>query len=151
MTPSVARTYESLNEERLSICKAMGYKLYHWDDLDFKNYNLGETEEECRYRILNTSMDGAFGKDGIYAGMKMKGPEHLKDRYVTEDVPYGMVLTSTLGDLLKIPTPTHDAVIQLASVINRTDYWKTGRGVRELDLAKMNRQRLKKFLLEGKR
>lgn len=150
MTPAVARTFESLNEERLSICKTMGYNLYHWDNLDFKNYNLGETEEECRYRILNTSMDAAFGKDGIYAGMKMKGPEHLKDRYITEDVPYGMVLTSTLGDLLGIPTPTHDAIIQLASVINRTNYWKTGRGVRELGLSKMTRQRLKKFLMEGK-
>jgi len=51
--------------------------------------------------------------------MKMKGPEHLKDRYITEDVPYGMVLVSTLGDLLDIPTPTHDGIIQLASVINR--------------------------------
>ena len=151
MTPCVARTFESLNEERLSICKAMGYKLYHWNDLDFKDYNLGETQEECRYRILNTSMDAAFGKDGIYAGMKMKGPEHLKDRYVTEDVPYGMVLVSTLGDLLNIPTPTHDAVIQLTSVINRTNYWKTGREVKELGLAGLNKQGLKKFLLEGKR
>jgi opine dehydrogenase len=62
-----------------------------------------------------------------------------------------MVLTSTLGDLLKIPTPTHDAVIRLASVINRTDYWKTGRGLNELGLSKMNRESLKKFLLEGKR
>lgn len=150
MTPSVARALESLNEERLSICKALGYKLYHWDNLDFKNYNLGETEEECRYRILNTSMDAAFGKDGIYAGMKMKGPEHLKDRYITEDVPYGMVLISTLGDLLRIPTPTHDAIIQLTSVINRTNYWKTGRGMRELGLSKMNKKRLKKFLMEGK-
>ena len=151
MTPSVARTYESLNEERLAICKAMGYKLYHWNDLDFKDYNLGETEEECRYRILNTSMDAAFGKDGIYAGMKMKGPEHLKDRYVTEDVPYGMVLVSTLGDILKIPTPTHNAVIQLASVINRTNYWKTGRGVNQLGLSRLNKQGLKQFLLTGTR
>jgi opine dehydrogenase len=151
MTPAVARTFESLNEERLTLCKAMGYKLYHWNNLDFKDYNLGETEEECRYRILNTSMDAAFGKDGIYAGMKMKGPEHLKDRYVTEDVPYGMVLVSTLGDLLKIPTPTHNAVIQLASVINRTNYWKTGRGIKELGLSKLNKQSLKKFLEEGRR
>jgi len=151
MTPAVARTFESLNEERLTLCKAMGYKLYHWNDLDFKDYNLGETEEECRYRILNTSMDAAFGKDGIYAGMKMKGPEHLKDRYVTEDVPYGMVLVSTLGDLLKIPTPTHNAVIQLASVINRTNYWKIGRGIKELGLSKLNKQSLKKFLSEGRR
>jgi opine dehydrogenase len=150
MTPAVARTYESLNQERLSICKVLGYKLYHWDNLEFKDYNLGETEEECRYRILNTSMDAAFGKDGIYAGIKMKGPEHLKDRYVTEDVPYGMVLLSTLGDLLRVPTPTHDAVIQLASVINRTDYWKTGRGMKQLGLSKLDRKGLRKFLLEGK-
>jgi opine dehydrogenase len=150
MTPAVARTYESLNQERLSICKVLGYRLYHWDNLEFKDYNLGETEEECRYRILNTSMDAAFGKDGIYAGIKMKGPEHLKDRYVTEDVPYGMVLLSTLGDLLRVPTPTHDAVIQLASVINRTDYWKTGRGMKQLGLSKLDRKRLRKFLLEGK-
>ncbi len=150
MTPAVARTFQSLNEERLSICKALGYKLYHWDNLEFKNYNLGETEDECRYRILNTSMDAAFGKDGIYAGIKMKGPEHLKDRFVTEDVPFGMVLLSTLGGLLGIPTPTHDAVIQLASVINRTNYWKTGRGVKELGLSKLNKQGLKKFLYEGK-
>ena len=150
MTPAVARTFESLNAERLALCKVMGYKLYHWDTIDFKDYTLGETEEECRYRILNTSMDSCFGKDGIYAGMKMKGPEHLKDRYVTEDVPYGMVLLSTLGSLLGVPTPTHDAVIQLASVVNRTNYWKTGRGVKELGLLSMDKQRLKTYLLEGR-
>ncbi len=150
MTPSVARAYESLNQERLSICKALGYRLYHWDNLEFRDYNLGETEEECRYRILNTSMDAAFGKDGIYAGIKMKGPEHMKDRYVTEDVPYGMVLLSTLGDLLGVPTPTHNAVIQLSSVVNRTDYWRTGRGMKELDLSKWDKKGLKKFLKEGK-
>jgi opine dehydrogenase len=149
MTPAVARAYESLNQERLSLCKALGYKLHHWDNLEFKDYNLGETEEECRYRILNTSMDAAFGKDGIYAGIKMKGPEHLKDRFVTEDVPYGMILLSTLGDLLGVPTPTHDAVIQLASVINRTDYWKTGRGMKQLGLSQFDKKGLKKFLLEG--
>jgi opine dehydrogenase len=150
MTPAVARILESLNAERLSICKALGYKLYHWNNLDFKNYNLGETEEECRYRILNTSMDAAFGKDGIYAGIKMKGPEHLKDRYLTEDVPYGMVLISTLGDLVGVATPTHDAIIQLASVINRTNYWKSGRGVKELGLSKLDKKGLKKFLLVGR-
>lgn len=150
MTPSVARAFESLNEERLSICNAMGYKLYHWDDLDFKNYKLGETEEECRYRILNTSMDAAFGKDGIYAGIKMKGPEHMKDRFVSEDVPYGMVFLSTLGELLGVPTPTHDAVIQLTSVVNRTNYWKSGRGMKEIGLSKMDKKNLKRFLSEGK-
>jgi opine dehydrogenase len=70
---------------------------------------------------------------------------------VTEDVPYGMVLLSTLGDLLGIPTPTHDAVIQLASVVNRTNYWKTGRGIKELGLSKFDKKGLKKFLIEGRK
>jgi opine dehydrogenase len=96
-------------------------------------------------------MDAAFGKNGIDAGIKMKGPGHLKDRYVTEDVPYGMVLLSTLGDLLGVPTPTHDAVIQLASIINRTDYWKTGRGIKQLGLYNLDKKGLKRFLLEGRR
>ena len=95
-------------------------------------------------------MDAGFGKDGIYAGSKMKGPKHLKDRYVTEDVHYGMVLLSTLGDLLGVPPPTHDAVIQLASVINRTDYWKTDRGIKQPGLSKLDKKGLKKFLLKGK-
>jgi len=86
-----------------SLCKALGYKLYHWDNLEFKEYNLGETEEECRYRILNTTMDAAFGKDGIYAGIKMKGPEHLKDRDVTEDVPYGMPPSPPWGTSFESP------------------------------------------------
>jgi opine dehydrogenase len=96
-------------------------------------------------------MDAAFGKDGIYAGIKMKGPENLKDRFVTEDVPYGMVLFSTVGDLLGIPTPTHDAVIQLASVVNRTNYWKMGRGISELGLSRFDKKGLKKFLHDGRR
>jgi opine dehydrogenase len=61
-----------------------------------------------------------------------------------------MVLLSTLGDLLGVPTPTHDAVIQLSSVVNRTDYWRTGRGMKELDLSKWDKKGLKKFLKEGK-
>jgi opine dehydrogenase len=69
---------------------------------------------------------------------------------VTEDVPYGMVFLSTLGDFLGIPTPTHDAVIQLASIINRTDYWKTGRGMKQLGLFRFDKKGLKKFLSEGK-
>jgi len=70
---------------------------------------------------------------------------------VTEDVPYGMVLLSTLGDLLRVPTPTHDAAIQLTSIINRTDYWKTGRGMKQLGLSRLDKKGLNRFLLEGRR
>lgn len=150
MTPSVARTFEALTREKIAICDAMGWTLYHWDNLDPRGYNLGNTVEECNKKILNTSMDSAFGKDSIQAGMKMKGPENMKDRFITEDVPYGMVLISNLGDMLNIPTPVHDSVIELCSTINGENYWETGRTVEKLGIKGLDVNNLKKFLTEGK-
>jgi len=150
LTPAVARAFEALNRERLALCRAMGYHLYHWNNLDFETATLGDTEEECRLRILCSSMDACFGLNSVLPGLKMRGPADMQDRYITEDVPFGLVLNSTLGTLLRIPMPTHDAIIQLASVINRTDYWKTGRGVKELGLQEMPEiERLKAFLQNG--
>lgn len=151
MTPAVARTYESLNEERLAICDRLGWKLYHWDNLDFRGYELGDNLEEIRDKILNTSMDAAFGKDSIYAGIQMIGPSTMQDRFVTEDAPYGLTLMAQIGDMVGVPTPTTKALIQLCSVINRADYWAGGRGVKELGLEGLDVQSLPVFLREGHR
>jgi hypothetical protein len=129
----------------------MGWRLYHWDNLDPRGYNLGNTLEECKKKILNTSMDSAFGKDSIQVGMKMKGPENMRDRYITEDVPYGMVLVSSLGDMLKIPTPVHDSVIELCATINGENYWESGRTGEKLGIRNLDGNAIKRFLNDGER
>ena len=149
MTPAVARTYEALEQERLAILDRLGLKLYHFAGLDARGYNLGETVEDCHMRILNTSMDAAFGKDSIKAGIQMKGPASMQDRFVTEDVPYGLVLLSTLGRLLDIATPTSDSIINLSGVINCVDYWSQGRGVTELGFGEMSLEQIQTFLNRG--
>lgn len=149
MTPAVARVYEALERERLAVLDRLGLKLHHYAGLDARGYNLGQTLEECHDRVLNTSMDAAFGAESIEAGIQMKGPTSMQDRYVTEDVPYGLVLLSTLGQLLDIATPICDAIINLSGVINRADYWAGGRGVDELGLGGMSAERLKTFLETG--
>ncbi len=149
MTPAVARVYETLERERLAILDRLGLKFHHYANLDARDYNLGETLEECHNRILNTSMDAAFGSGSIAAGMKMKGPASMQDRFVTEDVPYGLVLLSTLGQLLDISTPVADAVINLCEAINRADYRAEGRGVDELGLGGMNVEQVRAFLERG--
>jgi len=149
MTPAVARAYEALEQERLAILDRLGLKLYHYAGLDAREYNLGETLEECHNRILNTSMDAAFGLDSIEAGIQMKGPASMQDRFVTEDVPYGLVLLSTLGQLLDIPTPISDSIVNLSGAINRTDYWAKGRGVNELGIGGMNLEQIQTFLESG--
>ena len=149
MTPAVARVYEALEQERLALLDRLGLKLYHFASLEARGYNLGETVEECHNRILNTSLDAAFGADSIEEGIQMKGPASMQDRFVTEDVPYGLVLLSTLGKLLDIPTPISDAIINLSGTINRIDYWAQGRGVNELGLGGMSLEQIRTFLKNG--
>jgi opine dehydrogenase len=149
MTPAVARVYEALERERLALLDRLGLKLYHFAGLKARGYNLGETLEECHTRILNTSMDAAFGIDSIEAGTQMKGPESMQDRFVTEDVPYGLVLLSTLGQLIGIPTPISDAIVNLSGAINCVDYWAQGRGVNKLGLGGMSLEQIQTFLNIG--
>ena len=150
MTPAVARVYEALERERLAILDRLGLRFHHYASLDARDYNLGETLAECHARILNTTMDATFGADSIdKAGIKMKGPASMEDRFVTEDVPYGLVLLSTLGRFLNIPTPITDAIVNLCGVINRTDYWAEGRGVDELGLGGMRVEQIRAFLERG--
>ena len=149
MTPAVARTFEALEQERFAILDKLGFKLHHYSNLNLRDCNLGETIEECHEHILNTTMDAAFGVNSIKAGIEMKGPKSMQDRFITEDVPYGLVLLSTLGRLLSIPTPISDAIINLSGTINRTDYWSTGRGVKDLGLEGMSIEQVQKFLRDG--
>ncbi len=150
MTPAVARVYEAMERERFSLLTKLGLKYHHYAGLEPGEHNLGETIEECRKLILRTSMDAAFGPGSIEPGIQMKGPASMQDRFIVEDVPYGLVLMATLGRLLGVPTPMADAVVNLCGAANRTDYWKVGRGVESLGLAGMDPSRLRTFLETGR-
>jgi opine dehydrogenase len=69
-----------------------------------------------------------------FAVASSKGPFSMQDRYVTEDVPIGVTLTASLGRLLGVVTPTYDAIIHIASVVNETDYLESGRTLANLKL-----------------
>jgi len=149
MTPSVARIYEAMERERFALLHALGLKYHHCAGLEPGEYSLGESVEECHDHILKTSMDAAFGPGSIEPGIQMKGPASMRDRFITEDVPYGLVLMATLGRMLGVPTPMADAVVNLCGAINRTDYWQAGRGTERLGLAGMSLKELKTFLETG--
>lgn len=149
MTPSVARIYEAMERERFALLHALGLKYHHCAGLEPGEYNLGESVEECHDHILNTSMDAAFGPGSIEPGIQMKGPASMRDRFITEDVPYGLVFMGTLGRMLGVPTPMADAVVNLCGAIHRTDYWQAGRGIEKLGLAGMSLKGLETFLETG--
>lgn len=62
------------------------------------------------------------------------GPPTMQHRYLTEDIPYGLVPMTYFGDLVQVPTPASDAVVQISAAANQEDYWTTGLTIEKLGL-----------------
>ncbi|KAA3647850.1 MAG: NADP transhydrogenase subunit alpha [Chloroflexi bacterium] len=74
------------------------------------------------------------------------GPKSSENRMLSEDIPYGLVPYVSLAKMLGSATPMMDAAITMASVVNQTDYRKTGRTVETLGLAGMSVQQIQDFV-----
>lgn len=61
-------------------------------------------------------------------------PATLQYRYLSEDVPFGIVPVSVLARIAGIPVPVSDAMIEMASICNGEDYRKTGLTEKSLHL-----------------
>ena len=127
-TPSVRRILRALEVDRMALLRALDIK-----PVPFEEYY------EWRYQKPWSD----------FAAVSSKGPFSAKTRYITEDIPIGMVLWASLGEMLGVPTPTARALIHISSVIHDTDYWQGGRTVEKLGLAGMTVKELKRYLLEG--
>lgn len=85
-TPSVWRILEALNHEKMDVMERLGCERIPY-------------VEACKYR--NTLDDTRDAKEVFfwYAGMptRAKGPVKVDSRYISEDVPQGLVLLESLG------------------------------------------------------
>ena len=78
-----------------------------------------------------------------------RGPRSTDHRMISEDIPYGLVPYTSFAELANVPTPTMDALITIASVINQVDYLQTGRTVESLGLSGYTPQDLIKYVNNG--
>jgi opine dehydrogenase len=131
MTPSVKKVIYAMDAERSALFTALGYKPYTYDEIFHASFaNL--TFEE-------------------FAATSSQGPFSMQDRYVTEDIPMGATLTVSLARKAGVPTPTYDAMIHLASVVNETDYYAAGRTLENLGLAGLSLAELETYLQTGRK
>ena len=122
VTPSVARVIEKVDEERIALGKALGLGLTTFKDSIIRYYGMASADDTLYQALCKTY------------GYRHTGPPHLKHRYLSEDVPFGLCPLSSFADELDVRTPTMDALIQLASVYNETDYWKESRTLQQMGL-----------------
>lgn len=136
-TLSVARAIRAVYQEVKGIGEAIGVKMLEYPEEAFWS----------KSTIMSYYFRAPFDKEGLVA--RISGPSSMKARYIVEDIPYGLVPVGLLARQLGIATPIIDAVIEIASIINQTNYWEKGRSLEELGIAGLDRGELKRVLEYG--
>jgi opine dehydrogenase len=136
-TLSIARVIKAVYDEVAKIGQVVNVKMLEYPEESFFS----------KSQIMSVYFKASFDKEGAVA--KISGPSSLKDRYITEDVPYGLVTTSHIARTFHVETPIIDAIIELSSVINETDYRREGRSLEALGIAGLSKEMLLELLQEG--
>jgi len=130
ITPSVKKVIYAMDAERSALFTAMGMKPYTYDEVFADSFNM--TVEQ-------------------FAVTSSKGPFSMHDRYVTEDIPMGAALTVSLARKAGVPTPTYDSMVHLASVVNETDFYRSGRTLENLGLSHLTLEEIEIYVHTGQK
>lgn len=138
-TLSVSRCIKKVYEEVGAVAEAIGVKMLKYPEEDFWK----------KSSIMSTYFMAPFDKEGAVA--KISGPSSVKSRYLTEDLPYGLVPIKKLALGFNVATPVIDAVITLSSEINQADYMEQGLSLEDLRIDGLKKDALNRFLETGKK
>ena len=122
VTPNVGRLLEQLDQERLAIASALALDVR----TIFEHFHLSYHIPVASISEMNQQMH-AQGNGGT-------GPATANSRYVTEDVPYGLVVTAVLGELAGRPARLHDAGTRILSAMYGRDFAAENDLLNALDL-----------------
>lgn len=127
VTPAIGRAADVIGDEKDAILKKLGFNPIPREPLYEQIKKSKWVHDPCEV-----------------------GPASLQHRYITEDIPYGLVPLCFFGDLLEVPTPVSDAIVELASAANQVNYWQEGLTLEKLRLNGLSAQKILQFVTEGK-
>ncbi len=141
VTPAVARLYSAINAERVAIAAALGAEVLTLEDWFAQTYGVrGATlSESCR--LLTTNPDGPYQATGT--------PSAWTHKYISEDVPVGLMPMRALAGAAGVACPAIDAVIRLAAILAGTNFAASARTLERMGLAGMGAGEIKRVLLHG--
>jgi opine dehydrogenase len=126
-TPSVVRVIEAVDGELLGIRRALGLA----DGRRYRDFLIAQgfapDAGPGLYEVLRARK--------LVTWLAPTGPAALQTRYITEDVPYALVLAASIGDEVGVETPVIDGLVAITSVMLERDFWAEGRTLASLGLA----------------
>jgi opine dehydrogenase len=121
---AVGRLLDAVDAERLAVARSLGVSCRSYIDWIHERYGVAAADPPSLFARLAAD---------IYRGIGT--PDGLAARYVSEDVPMGLVPLEELGRLCGVATPAVGTLITACSILNAVDYRADGRTLERLGLA----------------
>lgn len=128
ITEHTINVLKAVESERKALGRALGFEVEGARESRINRGYLEDDKDKTLQELFNTSE--VFGA--------IKGPTSVTNRYITEDISTGLVLWSSLGKILKVPTPNIDAIIVLGGTLLNTDFYEEGLTVEKLGIYNAN-------------
>lgn len=139
VTPNVGRLLEALDRERLAIAEALGLSVR----TIFEHFHLSFHVPQDTVSAMNQKMHEE-GRGGT-------GPATADSRYVTEDVPYGLLMTVKLGEMTECDASLHRSGVEIFSAMYGRNFFAENELLGALALDSMTLDDLKTLCREGYR
>ncbi len=136
VSQSVAKVLMAIDQERRDIGRALGY-------------NLLPINESFHAAGFGPKGDLWATINGSLMLTRLKAPGSLSNRWLTEDIPYGIASWSKLGAQYGVDTPIMRAFVDIGSVVMGFDSWSKGRDLEDLGIKSLDKSSLKDYLKNG--
>lgn len=125
-TPGVVNVIEAVDAEYLALRKALGLSNLK----PYEEYLIDQGMAQEKGASLRDTI-----QHSILATVQFPCSTNALDhRFVAEDVPFSLVLASSIGDELDVPTPVIDGLIAVAGAAAGRDYRAQGRSLADWGL-----------------
>jgi opine dehydrogenase len=141
VTPAVARLYDGINAERVAVAVALGASVPTLADWFDRVYGVREAT------LVETCQRLTYDSDGPYQATGT--PKSLDHKFITEDVPTGLIPMSALGTAAGVRTPAIDALVQVVRSMTGKGFAEEARTIERLGLSGMDAPQIRTVVDEG--
>ncbi|HBY93059.1 MAG TPA: NADP transhydrogenase subunit alpha [Chloroflexi bacterium] len=139
VTEPVGRVVERVDAERVAVGQALGMALPGAREVLLSWYE----HQGARGRTLGEVMSTNPAYEIAWA------PQTLNHRFLTEDIPFGLVPLEALGRAIGVSTPVISALITLGSELVSTDFRTEGRTLARLGLEGLSSEEIRRQVETG--